>query len=194
MYFLDYLCDLSRREGCTQYIASITRDLPTIVDLVAPSTKAGAMNIKVVLKVLHSLDQKSVLPHKLVEQLTARLETRSRDAESVIANPGTTGLVERNDGINELDHETIEQRMEEDRERHKRLREDAWAVDSEREAEAMMEAARRAGGLTEKLAQECRDDGRERDIAVELDKKKWEEIGAKETNASGRGDGDVEMA
>jgi CTD kinase subunit gamma len=129
----------------------------------------------------------------LVAELTARLEARSREAETGIANPGTTGLVERNDGIHELDHETIEQRMEEDRERHKRLREDAWAVDSEREAEAMMEAARRAGGLTEKLAQECRDDGRERDVAVELDRKKWEELGTKESNISGRGDADVEM-
>jgi CTD kinase subunit gamma len=193
MYFIDYLCDLSKREGCTQYISSITRDLPTIVGLVAPGTKAGAMNIKVVLKVLHSLDQKSLLSPQLVSQLTSQLEERAREAEAIIANPDTTGLVERNDGINELDHETIEQRMEEDRERHKRLREDAWAVDPEREAEAMMEAAIRAGGLTEKLVQECRDDGRERDVAVELDRKKWEELGTKGSNISGRGDGDVEM-
>jgi CTD kinase subunit gamma len=193
MYFLDYLCDISKREGCSQYIASVARDLPRIVQLVAPGTKAGAMNIKVVLKVLHSLQQKELLPEALVTDLTSQLEQRSRDAEATIANPGATGLVDRNDGISDLDHETIDQRMEEDRERHKRLREDAWAVDSEKEAEAMMEAARRAGGLTEKLAQECRDDGRERDVAVELDRKKWEELGAARTNAVGQADEDVEM-
>merc|ERR1711939_1112995 len=55
MFFLDYLCDISKREGCTGYINSVTRDLPRIVDLVAPGTKAGAMNIKVVLKVLQCL-------------------------------------------------------------------------------------------------------------------------------------------
>jgi hypothetical protein len=83
--------------------------------------------------------------------------------------------------------------MEEDRERHKRLREDAWAVDHEKEAEGMMEAARRAGGLTEKLLQECQDDARERDVAVELDRKKWEELAAREANLVGRADEDVEM-
>lgn len=193
MYFLDYLCDLSKREGCTQYISSITRDLPTIVALVAPGTKAGAMNVKVVLKVLHSLEQKGLLSDRLVADYTAQLEAQAKEAEALIAEPGAVGLVERNDGIHELDHETIDQRMEEDRERHKRLREDAWAVDADKEADALMEAARRAGGLTEKLAQECRDDGRERDVAVELDKKRWEELGSKESNVSGRMDEDVEM-
>lgn len=193
MFFLDYLCDLSKREGCTQYISSVTRDLPRIVDLVAPGTKAGAMNIKVVTKVLQSLQQKSLIPASLVAELTSQLEIRSRDAEGSIANPGTTGLVERNDGINDLDHETIDQRMEEDRERHKRLREDAWAVDFDKEADAMMDAARRAGGLTEKLIQDCKDDCRERDVAVELDRKKWEEMTSKEVNSSGRADDDVEM-
>jgi hypothetical protein len=59
-------------------------------------------------------------------------------------------------------------------------------VEWEKEAQAMVEAARKAGGLTDKLLQECRDDANERTIAVELDRKKWEEI------ARG-GDGDVEM-
>jgi CTD kinase subunit gamma len=190
MYFLDYLCDLSKREGCTQFIRSVIRDLPRIVDLVAPGTKAGAMNIKVVIKVLHSLKQKSLIADHLVTDLTEKLEARSRDAESSIANPG---MIDRIDGIHDLDHEAIDQRMEEDRERHKRLREDAWAVDFDKEAEAMMEAARRAGGLTEKLAQECRDDGRERDVAVELDRKKWEELLSKETSLTGRADQDVIM-
>jgi CTD kinase subunit gamma len=194
MYFLDYLCELSKREGCTQYIGSITRDLPQIVALVAPGTKAGAMNIKVVLKVLRSLQQKSLLPESVVAEITSQLLGRSRDAEGSIANPGTTGLVDRHDGIHDLDHETIDQRMEEDRERHKRLREDAWAVDPDKEVEAMMEAARRAGGLTEKLAQECMDDGRERDVAVDLDKKRWEELTSRDTNVVGKQEADVEMS
>lgn len=193
MYFLDYLCELSKREGCTQYITSIKRDLPQIVKLVAPGTKAGAMNIKVVLKVLQSLQQKSLLPDGEVATITTQLLERSKDAEGNIANPGTTGLVDRHDGIHDLDHETIDQRMEEDRERHKRLREDAWAVEPDKEVEAMMEAARRAGGLTEKLAQECRDDGRERDVAVELDRKKWEELRSRDTSVIGRQNEDVEM-
>lgn len=190
MYFLDYLCDLSKREGCTQFIRSIIRDLPRIVDLVAPGTKAGAMNIKVVLKVLYSLQQKSLITDHLLTELTSKLEARSQDAEESIANPA---MIDRIDGIHDLDHEAIDQRMEEDRERHKRLREDAWAVDFDKEADSMMDAARRAGGLTEKLAQECRDDGRERDVAVELDRKKWEELMSKEHTLMSRADQDVVM-
>lgn len=58
--------------------------------------------------------------------------------------------------------------MEEDRERHKRLREDTWAVDPETELEILYEQGK--PGLTTKLLQDCRDDLRERKIAIELDK------------------------
>lgn len=190
MYFIDYLCDLSKREGHSQYISNIRRDLPRIIDLVAPGTKAGAMNIKVVVKVLHNLEMKGILTAAEVEAMTAQLAERSQEAEISIANPGSTGLVDRSDGINELDNEGIEQRMEEDRERHKRLREDAWAVDTDKEVDALLDAANRATGLTVKLAQDSNDDGREKAVAIDLDEGRWEEERGKE---KADGDGDVEM-
>jgi len=55
MYFVEALCDLANREGHMEYVRNVERDMPRIIELVAPSNKAGAMNIKVVRKV-HSAD------------------------------------------------------------------------------------------------------------------------------------------
>jgi hypothetical protein len=59
MFFIEHLCEHARREGHQEYISNIERDITKIINLVAPGTKAGAMNIKVVRKVrhLHSLYQ-----------------------------------------------------------------------------------------------------------------------------------------
>jgi len=51
MFFIEHLCDLAKRERHLEYIRNIERDMPKIISLVAPGTKAGAMNIKVVRKV-----------------------------------------------------------------------------------------------------------------------------------------------
>jgi CTD kinase subunit gamma len=51
MYFIEHLCDLANREGHLDYVRNVERDLPRIIELVAPSNKGGATNIKVVRKV-----------------------------------------------------------------------------------------------------------------------------------------------
>lgn len=51
MFFIEHLCETSRREGYQEYIDMVQRDMSKIINLVAPGTKAGAMNIKVVRKV-----------------------------------------------------------------------------------------------------------------------------------------------
>jgi hypothetical protein len=51
MFFIEHLCELAKREGHQEYISNIERDMSKIINLVAPGTKAGAMNIKVVRKV-----------------------------------------------------------------------------------------------------------------------------------------------
>jgi CTD kinase subunit gamma len=51
MYFVEHLCDLANREGHHEYIANIEKDMPRIIELVAPSNKAGATNIRVIRKV-----------------------------------------------------------------------------------------------------------------------------------------------
>lgn len=51
MYFLEPLCDMARREEHMEVIRMIQRDIPLIVDLVAPA--AASANVKVVRKVSH---------------------------------------------------------------------------------------------------------------------------------------------
>lgn len=51
MYFIEQLCDFAKREGHNEYVRNMERDMTQIIDLVAPSNKAGATNIKVVCKV-----------------------------------------------------------------------------------------------------------------------------------------------
>lgn len=80
--------------------------------------------------------------------------------------------LDRADGTHDLDERDIEQRMEEDRERHKRLREDTWAVDPETELEQLYLSGK--AGLTTKLLQDCRDDLKARGQAIELDRLGYE--------------------
>lgn len=68
--------------------------------------------------------------------------------------------------------------MEEDRDRHKRLREDTWAVDPETEFDLMWEQGK--AGLTPKLLQDCWDDKRQLDKEIELDKLLYEKLVEKE--------------
>lgn len=116
---------------------------------------------------LTSLDNKSILPHLLTVSLLSTLSTREASALTSIAHP-IPSISNRADGTHDLDERDIEQRMEEDRERHKRLREDTWAVDPEAELEMLYLSGKT--GMTEKLLQDCRDDAKARTLAVELDK------------------------
>ncbi|KAE9967080.1 hypothetical protein BLS_006583 [Venturia inaequalis] len=176
MFFIEQLCELSKREGHQVYIDMIERDMPKIINLVAPGTKAGAMNIKVVRKVLESLQQKALLPIPLIQSLLKSLHNRETLALTSIATP--IPQPERSDGVNMLGENDIEQRMEEDRDRHKRLREDTWAVDPDEEFDQLWEQGK--AGLTEKLLQDCWDDKRQLDKEIELDKLLYEKPAEKE--------------
>jgi len=81
--------------------------------------------------------------------------------------------LDRADGIHDLDEKDIEQRMEEDRERHKRLREDTWAVDPDTELEQLFESGK--AGLTTKLLQDCKDDAKARKLAIDLDEMNYKQ-------------------
>ena len=82
--------------------------------------------------------------------------------------------LDRPDGIHELDEKDVEQRMEEDRERHKRMREDKWAVDPEDELEQLYESGRT--GLTAQLLQDCADDAKARKLAIALDEMNYKTV------------------
>jgi CTD kinase subunit gamma len=122
------------------------RDILRIIDLVAPDDGSGAANVKVVRKVLQQMQSKNFLQPQTVLELEECIA--GRDSGALPTSPGhTQGLLEQeglpsvtrstphstvrdpayHPGVR-LDKRQIEQRIEEDRERHKRAREGIWAI------------------------------------------------------------------
>lgn len=148
MYFLPALCDTAKNQNDLTYVRMMERDILRIIDLVAPDDGSGAANVKVVRKVLGSLEGKGVLQGQTVRELEELMAGRdsvpgalSSPTKGPAADDGTAprstphsvardaggGMGYFNPGIR-LDKRQIEQRIEEDRERHKRAREGIWAI------------------------------------------------------------------
>ncbi|KAJ9639425.1 hypothetical protein H2199_006458 [Coniosporium tulheliwenetii] len=118
MYFIEHLCTTAQRESHPDYIRMMQRDILRIIDAVAPADGSGAANVKVTVV-------------ELEECLRERDVAVALGTEDDTATPtGRNGTV-----AGRLDKRQIEQRIEEDRERHKRLRESIWAVSGEDDVE-----------------------------------------------------------
>ncbi|KAI6820628.1 hypothetical protein KC340_g13159 [Hortaea werneckii] len=161
MYFLPALCDTARAKSGNDgsgevYVRMMERDILRIVDAVAPDDGSGAANVKVVRRVLKGLEGKGYLQPQTVTELEECIQGRdsANGLPSSPAHPnGDTGA--HPDGaagvqgmtrstpqstardttthypVQRLDKRQIEQRIEEDRERHKRAREGIWAIPQE---------------------------------------------------------------
>ncbi|KAF2001575.1 CTD kinase subunit 3 [Amniculicola lignicola CBS 123094] len=152
LYFIDHLSDLSLREKHLKYIHLIQRDILRIIDAAVPDDGSGAANIKVVRRVLTSLQGKKVLQPQTVSELEQVLQSRDvtgttgagvpgdatmEGVESTSGAGGAAGAGTRTwEGGPRLEKGLIMQRIEEDRERHKRSRESIWMVSGEDAAEA----------------------------------------------------------
>jgi CTD kinase subunit gamma len=142
MYFVEHLCEMASREHHDDYIRMMQRDILRIVDAVAPEDGSGAANVKVVRKVLQGLQQKAFLLAQTVTEIEECLRERDTAPDAIgLSSPlqpdvemgGTKeSRAEKKNGSQRLDKKQIEQRIEEDRERHKRLREHIWAVPADR--------------------------------------------------------------
>ncbi|KAK6439218.1 hypothetical protein LTR95_004567, partial [Oleoguttula sp. CCFEE 5521] len=148
MYFLPSLCDAARAQNEWSYVRMMERDILRIVDLVAPEDGSGAANVKVVRKVLKGLEGRGFLQGQTVVELEEWISGRDAVGGPVSPLPagsggaeGGTASIARNTPVSvqreaygsaaptiKLDKRQIEQRIEEDRERHKRAREGIWAV------------------------------------------------------------------
>ncbi|PNS16131.1 hypothetical protein CAC42_4532 [Sphaceloma murrayae] len=144
LYFLEHLCDMASREDYPEFIRMMERDILKIVDLVAPEDGSGAANVKVVRKVLAGMREKAYLQPQTVTELEECIKDRDQiggvrvgegSPIEVEADPAIEkSKPKRTNGVR-LDKRQIEQRIEEDRERHKRLRESIWAVEAEGDKE-----------------------------------------------------------
>ena len=129
------------------------------------------------MQVLNGLLQKSILSPNNVNEIEASLKERDiLQAHSALSPTSPNKQKEQEphqnsktmpNGVTRPDKRQIEQRIEEDRERHKRLRESIWAVseDGDQEFERMWEEASEIGEDDYIAAEE---DALEREQAFEV--------------------------
>ncbi|KAH6610701.1 ctd kinase subunit gamma [Trichoderma cornu-damae] len=133
MYFIEHFLDLAQRDGHSDYIRMMQRDIIRVVDAVAPDDGSGAANV------LIGLQTKGFLEHQVVAQIEDVIKERgTNDDDLGLASPnGDVDMTDapasesksrRRPATHGLDKRQVEQRIEEDRERHKRERERIWAV------------------------------------------------------------------
>ncbi|KZV99395.1 hypothetical protein EXIGLDRAFT_712212 [Exidia glandulosa HHB12029] len=110
LYMLDNLCNAG--EGYTKYVA---RDVDIIVDLVVPDEQDGLLNLMSTRQILENWRSKRIVDPAVVNKVLESLDQRKDGLHAMAASSSRT--FHRND---------ILSRFEEDRERHKRLRERRW--------------------------------------------------------------------
>lgn len=155
MYFIEHFLEMAAKERHNDYVRMMQRDIIRIVDAVCPEDGSGAANVKVVRKVLQGLLNKSLLPGPTVTEIEGCLRERDTFASDVGLSSPVNGdpapSTETNAVPNSrsrsggggapnglrLDKRQIEQRIEEDRERHKRMRESMWTVPADGTEEAI---------------------------------------------------------
>ncbi|EJP66992.1 hypothetical protein ACQRIT_006261 [Beauveria bassiana] len=141
MYFIEHFLDQASREGQPDYVRMMQRDIIRVVDAVAPDDGSGAANVKVVRKVLRALQGKGFLDDQVAAQIEDVIKERStKDRDLGLSSPVENaelaeqtpqqlpGQQAKRVGPGRLDKRQVEQRLEEDRERHKRERESIWAI------------------------------------------------------------------
>jgi CTD kinase subunit gamma len=132
MFFIECLCEMAVKDSAGDgrgidgsamgYVRMLQRDILRVVECVIGEEGA---NVRVVRKVLLGLQGRGILMVETVSELEAVL--KSREVETGFGSPKAAQGT--------MDKRQIEQRIEEDRERHKRLRESIWAVPGEEEEE-----------------------------------------------------------
>ncbi|KAL5531820.1 hypothetical protein ACEPAF_5383 [Sanghuangporus sanghuang] len=144
LYLLDSLCEASRLSkasfgpGSTSssasgnlYVDFVARDLSTIVDYVVPSGREGLINLMSAVQILENWRNKRVIETQKVEEVLSKLESQKAGMHAAAtssaqdASSNAQGTSE-NAESHAFSRNEVFKRIEEDRERHKRLRERRW--------------------------------------------------------------------
>ncbi|KAH7334672.1 CTD kinase subunit gamma CTK3-domain-containing protein [Rhizoctonia solani] len=126
LHLLDNLCEtaLLYQSGATTpssqapYIEYVTRDLEKIVEYVVPNSRDGLINFQSA-RQAKSWQTKRVLDPIAVSNVLETLEAKKTSLKEIPATRSNTSAAERDE---------IFKRIEEDRERHKLLRQRRWNV------------------------------------------------------------------
>lgn len=138
LYFLDSLCETSLLAKAHQppeqssstskqvnnalYVDYVSRDLTQIVECVVPVGRQGLPNLPSTKQILENWRTKRIIEPQKVDEVLSLLSSRdsASDATSTSAAPSSAKAEPH------LSRGEIFKRIEEDRERHKRLRERRW--------------------------------------------------------------------
>ncbi|WVQ77882.1 hypothetical protein IAR50_007587 [Cryptococcus sp. DSM 104548] len=119
-YFLDSLLEESLALGPseTPYQELVTKNLQLLIDKVVPDTTSGILNLKSTKQILESWRLRRVVEPSVVEGVLEVMEGRTYE----------TAPSNKRNHEHAFSRNEIVRRMEEDRERHKRLRERIWIL------------------------------------------------------------------
>ncbi|WWC62220.1 uncharacterized protein I303_104815 [Kwoniella dejecticola CBS 10117] len=121
LYFLDTLLEVSLPLDHTEapYPELVTKNLLSIVEKVVPDNRDGILNLRSAKQILESWRLRRVIDHDVVEEAIQSLDGRTY---------GGTDDSSKRTHEQAFSRTEILRRMEEDRERHKRLRERIWIL------------------------------------------------------------------
>ncbi|KAL4261561.1 CTD kinase subunit gamma [Pleurotus pulmonarius] len=141
LYFLDSLCETCllvkshastigydqqhKSSSSNRYVDFVQRDLSKIVEYVVPEGRQGLPNLSSTKQVLESWRSKRVIDPQVIDNIMGQLDTRRFDSSAGAAAETSTATSSRS-STTHLPRGEIFKRIEEDRERHKRLRERRW--------------------------------------------------------------------
>ncbi|KAF4621474.1 hypothetical protein D9613_001043 [Agrocybe pediades] len=135
LYFLDSLCETclmikshTRSERTKEananglYMQFVSRDLNKVIEHVVPEGRQGMPNLISTKQILENWRNKRYLEPQRIDQVLAFLDARPKPSISEEAEPSTKSLSKNE----------VNKRIEQDRERHKRLREGRWVQPTSR--------------------------------------------------------------
>ncbi|KAI0653590.1 CTD kinase subunit gamma CTK3-domain-containing protein [Cubamyces menziesii] len=171
LYLLDSLCEAcivskpppGSNQPSSSYVDYVSRDLRKIVDNVVPEGRQGLPNLMSTKQILESWRTKRIVEPQKVDEVIAYLDERRAAASASSARASSP-----DSSAGALTRDDIKRRMEEDRERHKRLRERRWVQPVAQTLPAAMPPLASFMPLTEE-----EDGAREHALDIEFDNE-WE--------------------
>ncbi|KAH9485776.1 CTD kinase subunit gamma [Psilocybe cubensis] len=135
LYFLDSLCETclmvkshSKSESSRAasanglYVELVTRDLNRIIDSIVPEGRQGLPNLVSTKQILENWRSKRYIDPQKIDDVFSSLDSRPKIASSSTAESLKRPLSPQQT----LSRNEVNKRIEQDRERHKRLRERRW--------------------------------------------------------------------
>lgn len=135
-YFLEALCDNTEVFSRLNYAVWIGRDIEIIVEKVVPLNNLGVVNITPSQSIIDHLHKKGLIPAEKYESVQKLLKSRYKFSGDCLDVTSNDIKIEE---TFEMSNKEILRRMDEDRERTKRIKENIWAIDYKQDGDPEFE-------------------------------------------------------